>query len=166
MDVACEPNPCTQPTGACCFHDGTCQQLTEADCTSAGGETWMMDLACEPNPCTQPIGACCFDDGHCELLTIIACETATGSYQGNDTVCNPNPCPQPPLRGDLNCDGLVSFADINPFVLALSNPDTYMQNYPDCDILAGDMNCDGGTGFQDINWFVNCLSNGDCDCPP
>ena len=71
----------------------------------------------------------------------------------------------PYRRGDLNCDGSVDFGDINPFVLALSNPSTYAQTYPDCDILIGDMNCDGSADFGDINPFVACLSNGDCDCP-
>ncbi|MEW6250819.1 MAG: hypothetical protein AB1716_09235, partial [Planctomycetota bacterium] len=34
------------------------------------------------------------------------------------------------LRGDLNCDGAVNFDDINPFVLALSDPAGYAVAYP------------------------------------
>jgi hypothetical protein len=71
----------------------------------------------------------------------------------------------PYRRGDLDCNGAVDFRDINPFVLALSNPGAYAQTYPDCDILIGDMNCDASVDFGDINPFVACLSNGDCDCP-
>ncbi len=34
--------------------------------------------------------------------------------------------------GDLNCDGLVDFKDINPFILALTNPAQYAIEYPSC----------------------------------
>ena len=66
------------------------------------------------------------------------------------------------LRGDLNCDGVVNFGDINPFVLALSAPITYAQQYPNCNILSGDINRDGSVNFADINPFVACLSAGAC----
>jgi hypothetical protein len=32
--------------------------------------------------------------------------------------------------GDLNCDGLVDFGDINPFILRLTNPTQYALQYP------------------------------------
>jgi hypothetical protein len=67
--------------------------------------------------------------------------------------------PQPTLLpGDLNCDGVVNFADINPFVLALSNPAAYASQYPNCQILNGDINGDGAVNFADINPFVALLS--------
>ncbi len=56
--------------------------------------------------------------------------------------------------GDLNCDGVVTFLDINPFVLALSDPAGYAQQYPDCHITNGDLNGDGQVTFADINPFV------------
>jgi hypothetical protein len=62
------------------------------------------------------------------------------------------------LRGDLNCDGCVTFRDINPFVLALSNPAAYYLAYPDCYLLNGDCNYDGVLNFGDINPFVAILS--------
>jgi len=62
----------------------------------------------------------------------------------------------------MNCDSLVDFADINPFVLALSNPTAYGNTFPDCDILNGDINCNGQFGFDDINPFVACLTEGAC----
>jgi hypothetical protein len=58
--------------------------------------------------------------------------------------------------GDLNCDGEVNFGDINPFVLALSNPAAYQNMYPGC-ILTGDINGDGLVNFGDINPFVALL---------
>ena len=62
--------------------------------------------------------------------------------------------------GDMNCDGAVSFDDINPFVLALSTPAGYAAQYPNCNILNGDVNGDGLVNFDDINPFVALLSGG------
>ncbi len=59
--------------------------------------------------------------------------------------------------GDLNCDGRVDFADINPFVLALSNPISYGAAYPDCDIQNADIDGDGAVNLADINPFVALL---------
>ncbi|MBP7747868.1 MAG: hypothetical protein KA383_17260 [Phycisphaerae bacterium] len=69
---------------------------------------------------------------------------------------DPSGCPE--LLGDLNCDGVVGFGDINPFVLALANPDTYTAMYPDCDINLADVNDDGTVSFGDINPFVALLT--------
>ena len=62
------------------------------------------------------------------------------------------------LHGDTNCDGAVTFDDINPFVLALSDPGAYHTQYPTCDILSADVNGDGVVDFLDINPFVAILS--------
>jgi len=64
-----------------------------------------------------------------------------------------------PFAGDMNCDGVVGFADINPFVLAMTNPDAYQQLYPNCDIMHADINGDGEVGFGDINPFVALLTS-------
>ncbi len=60
--------------------------------------------------------------------------------------------------GDLNCDGLVDFGDINPFVLALTDPAGYARAFRSCNILNGDINGDGLTNFGDINPFVRLLT--------
>jgi hypothetical protein len=62
-------------------------------------------------------------------------------------------------KGDLNCDGLADFGDINPFVLALTNPAAYAVQFPNCDIMTGDINEDGFVDFGDINPFVRLLTN-------
>jgi hypothetical protein len=62
------------------------------------------------------------------------------------------------LVGDMNCDGTVDFRDINPFVLALTNPAAYAVQFPACNIMNGDINGDGAIGFGDINPFVNLLT--------
>jgi hypothetical protein len=59
--------------------------------------------------------------------------------------------------GDLNCDHAVDFGDINPFVLALSDPAGYANAYPDCNIGLADINGDGQVNFGDINPFVALL---------
>jgi hypothetical protein len=63
----------------------------------------------------------------------------------------------PPL-GDANCDGVADFKDINPFVLALSDPAGYLQRFPYCRVLQCDCNTDGVVDFKDINPFVAILS--------
>ena len=43
-----------RPTGACCFDDGSCIEVTAVDCTAAGGVYQGNDTSCKPNPCPQP----------------------------------------------------------------------------------------------------------------
>jgi len=69
------------------------------------------------------------------------------------------------VLGDLNCNGLVDGFDIQPFVLALTNPSEYAQQYPGCDPLQGDCNCSGALDGFDIQPFVICVTNGGCQCP-
>lgn len=64
--------------------------------------------------------------------------------------------------GDMNCDGVVNNFDIDPFVLALTDPQLYARLYPDCDINNGDINGDGLLNNFDIDPFVECLSLGGC----
>ncbi|MEW6251408.1 MAG: hypothetical protein AB1716_12230 [Planctomycetota bacterium] len=67
--------------------------------------------------------------------------------------------PVPPIcRGDCNCDGVVDFGDINPFVTVLSGGTPC--NFDNCDV-----NGDGVIDFGDINPFVALLSAGGGPCP-
>ncbi len=59
--------------------------------------------------------------------------------------------------GDLNCDARVDFGDINPFVLALTDPGAYALAYPACERDLADVNGDGAVNFGDINPFVAVL---------
>jgi hypothetical protein len=68
-------------------------------------------------------------------------------------------------RGDLNCDGVVNTFDIDWFVMALTNPTAYSQQFPDCNILNGDIDCDGSVNTFDIDPFVECLTSGCPACP-
>jgi hypothetical protein len=75
----------------------------------------------------------------------------------------PPALPRP--RGDVNCDGAVNAFDIDPFVLALTDPTGYAAAYPSCRILNADTNCDGAVNAFDIDPFVECLTGGCHPCP-
>lgn len=63
------------------------------------------------------------------------------------------------VPGDLDCNGLVDFDDIDPFVLALSGETGYTEMFPDCNWLNADCNGDEHVDFDDINAFVAVLSS-------
>ena len=63
-----------------------------------------------------------------------------------------------PRPGDMNCDGVVSFVDINPFVLALTGRAAYEAQFSQCRWLNADANGDGMVNFADINPFVALLA--------
>ncbi len=70
--------------------------------------------------------------------------------------------------GDLNCDGVIDFGDINPFVVYLSNFAAWQGQFPSCSPQNGDINCDGTFGqgsFQDINTFVTLMTQCGTGCP-
>lgn len=64
--------------------------------------------------------------------------------------------------GDLNCDGVVNNFDINPFVLALTDPAAYLASFPDCDSSLADINQDGSVNNFDIDPFVECITSSGC----
>ncbi len=64
------------------------------------------------------------------------------------------------LVGDLNCDGTVDFFDIDPFVLAVTDPAGYAAEYPDCNFMLADCNGDGAVDFFDIDPFVALVTGG------
>ena len=76
------------------------------------------------------------------LVNYIECDTGTFS------------------AGDLNCDGLLNAFDIDPFVLALTDPATYSQLYSNCDYMLADCNGDGSVNAFDIDPFVLLLTGG------
>ena len=61
------------------------------------------------------------------------------------------------LRADVNCDAVITNADIDPFLLALTEPQTYAIRYPDCPIESADCNEDGLVNYGDIDSFVAIL---------
>ena len=58
------------------------------------------------------------------------------------------------IPADMNCDGVVDFSDMDPFVLAISGQAAYEAQYPYCRWLNGDLDDDGDVDFADIDYFV------------
>nr|QDY92650.1 hypothetical protein fos2004AM_00019 [uncultured Planctomycetota bacterium] len=78
-------------------------------------------------------------------------ETAFSSQSCTDTL------PQQWNLGDMNCDGTLSFLDIDPFVLALDSKENYEAEYPECNYYNADCNEDGTVSFLDIDPFIDLL---------
>ncbi len=57
----------------------------------------------------------------------------------------------------MNCDGDINAFDIEPFLLALFNPDEYAIQFPDCNINNADVNGDGTVDAFDIELFLGLL---------
>jgi len=96
--------------------------------------------------------------GHCQLFTARSNSWWNDQYDGPRISIVERDAGTQPVLGDVNCDGLTNFRDINPFVLRLSNPEQYGTLYPDCPDANADINGSGTVGFDDINPFVALLS--------
>jgi hypothetical protein len=59
--------------------------------------------------------------------------------------------------GDLNCDGAIDAFDIEPFILALTDPGSYPNQHPNCDLNLADINGDGAIDAFDIEPFIGLL---------
>lgn len=68
--------------------------------------------------------------------------------------CLESSCPT--VCGDLNCDGVADFFDLDPFVLAVLDPAAYQAQYPNCHLNNADVNGDHAVDFFDLDPFV-CL---------
>ena len=66
------------------------------------------------------------------------------------------------IAGDMDCNQCIDEEDIDPFVLALTDPDAYEAQYPDCHLMNADVNGDGYVNFGDINPFSAMFESG-CD---
>jgi hypothetical protein len=62
------------------------------------------------------------------------------------------------LAGDANCDGLVNPFDIDPFILALTDPAGYQAQYSTCTLMTCDANQDGLVNAFDIDPFITLLT--------
>ena len=62
----------------------------------------------------------------------------------------------------MNCDGSITFADIDGFVMALLDPAAYEAAAPNCVREAADVNIDGSVTFADIDPFVDCVLDEVC----
>ena len=63
----------------------------------------------------------------------------------------------PSAIGDINCDGEINAFDIEPFLVALFDPDQYPKQFPNCEITLADINSDGAINAFDIEPFLGLL---------
>jgi len=63
-----------------------------------------------------------------------------------------------PVKGDMNCDRCINDDDVDPFMVALVDPDEYAIQYPGCDILNGDLDEDGLVTAFDVDPFGALLA--------
>ena len=96
-----------------------------------------------------------FADGGSHLLSFDS--TVSGPMRSNFFVDAVGIEVEAGLPGDLNCDGEMNAFDIEPFLLALFQPDEYVLQYPDCDINLADINSDGSIDAFDIEPFLGLL---------
>jgi hypothetical protein len=66
-------------------------------------------------------------------------------------------CLDTTIAGDLDCDGRVSFFDIEPFIAALLDAEAYDAAYPTCNRANADVNRDGSVDFFDVDAFIAAL---------
>ena len=76
-----------------------------------------------------------------------------------------------PCRGDMNNDGALNNFDVDPFLLALSDPEGYEDDFPGLEgsrVYHGDCDCSGTFNNFDLDPFVALLSDSCCtiDCSP
>jgi hypothetical protein len=72
----------------------------------------------------------------------------------------PLPPPPPVMPGDMNGDGEVNALDIRPFIMAITSPGSFEDEYPGVNILNGDLNGDGAVDELDIDPFILTVMNG------
>jgi hypothetical protein len=129
------------PPQACCFPDGSCQELTPAECKEEGGWPGGDGTTCATTECPDPNEACCLPDGSCEDLTLAECQALGGTPQGSDTDCSDVKCPLPCDIGEPDCpDGqdpvvITYWAGSNDNFAPLPEPalpDKILKDYIDC----------------------------------
>lgn len=80
-----------QLTGACCFDETGCFELTEQECADQSGIYQGDGTTCADGACA---GACCFFEGVCVYIgSPHTCWfDLNGTWMGAGTTCDPNPC--------------------------------------------------------------------------
>ncbi len=104
----CDPNPCPQPTGACCV-GSDCTIETADDCAGMGGTYQGDGTTCDPNPCEEPPPPCCngcffTPDGINFYHNKTVHATGTGSYHSMVVDCDATMDMTSALSYDNDCN--------------------------------------------------------------
>ncbi len=123
--------------------------------------------------CGEPGGPCdlpgCGESEDCNTNSIPdECDIASGTSPDANSNGIPDECEEPPIcLGDSDCDGMVSWRDIDFFVAAM-NDDVpgweamFAPGVPTCSYANNDVNCDGYVTWRDIDPFVAIMNT---TCP-
>ena len=72
---------------------------------------------------------------------------------------NPGEAIAEQLLGDFNQDSMVNLLDVDGFIQALADPESWQNENPGVDLLAiGDFNEDGNFNLLDVNGFIAALA--------
>jgi hypothetical protein len=131
------------------------------DCVHGGVGTYHVSAVVVPLPaavCDPPDS--CTTAWRADRAVYLNPSNTGVSFGGDDYLhltANMVLCPLELAPGDLNCDSTVNAFDIDPFVLALTDPAGYAAAWPDCDYRLADCNADGYVNAFDIDPFVALL---------
>jgi hypothetical protein len=159
------------PTGACCFPDGSCGQSVQAICTSAGGTYAGVGVSCAAAAC--PAGACCLTNFTCTVASPSGCTSQNGIYRGDGSVCATANCPGPTAGPDvivgevfdMSYDGAVG--NISAYSVGTDSCNigdvgvTWVQTTNQHPVITGNMfrlkTVNGAGRFEQIglSWFKN-----------
>ncbi len=130
----------------------------------AGGDVVVLMV---PSPQVAPFPPACPNSSRISVRLDYIGQGASSDVNGNgvpDECEGPAGCP-----GDVNCDGAVTFDDIDFFVAALSGEQAWIDLYvavyggaPTCPYGNADCNGDSGVTFDDIDAFVALIGT---SCP-
>ena len=137
--------------GVCCLQ-GSCYNVPESTCDSAGGD-WYPDETCGNVDCTtppDPTGACCITDGSCEAdTTDQACNALGGDWQGEDVTCAEADCPQPEPTGAC-CLSSITCAEEYTSSECTTAGGAYQGDSTTCEFS----NCDTGGGNIEFHHVI------------
>jgi hypothetical protein len=85
-DICCT-GECYDTPAACCFPDGSCEDLTLAECEAGDGFWGGSGTTCATYVCPLFLGACCMPDHSCIITNSACCEYAGGVFVGGGTEC-------------------------------------------------------------------------------
>ncbi len=164
-DVWHRYRPATNGTLVASLCSGTTYDSTLSIHSGCPG-TWTNMLACDDDTCGAPYGASQVSldvtAGSTYLIRISGYAGAKGTY--TLTVDGPA-CAPPVCRGDGNCDGTVSWRDVDYFVAALDSQATWQNVFlpgtPTCPFDNNDADGDGVVSWRDIDPLV-ALMNTTC----
>jgi hypothetical protein len=145
---------------------------TDLNSLLPSGSCWMLNAAWDISDAGQVVGyGTRYGESHVFVLDMDGepdcngsgypdeCDIANGPSADGNACDVPDECEA--CIGDLNCDGMIDFADINAFVLYRADHAAWQAQYANCQPESGDIDCDGTMGqssFGDINPFVTLLT--------